>query len=49
MSGSVFDPPLWAAVVEAVVDLFSDPVSQGVSAGSLFTTIKLIWREGLTK
>jgi hypothetical protein len=49
MSGSVFDPPLWAAVVEAVVNMFSDPVAQGALAGSLFTTIKLVWREGLTK
>ena len=47
MSGSVFDPSLWAEIVSAVVDMLGDPVVQGVLVGLLFVTTKRIWTEGL--
>jgi hypothetical protein len=45
---SIFDPPLWAIVVDGLVNALADPICHGVLAGLLFTTIKVFIREGIT-
>lgn len=47
MSASIFDPPLWAAVVSALIDMLADPLVHGALAGLLFTTVRLFVKENL--